>query len=1058
MANNSFYSFLPFVKKGISAAVEMANRPMTTPENTVDGLSLGTVLSNGETIRSKVTIKMKVRGYPKASTSGTELVDSHHVIDLNGPGDVIGLSPDTVIRTTPNKGVNTFEPNYLAAVDFYDEDLPWRYTPLISSKKKLDGSADTERNRKLRPWLMLVVLEKGEFTREQGKVLPSIKLTKNVNEVFPDIRQIWAWGHVQSITQYSTTPTDPSGYAIFGLDGLGMPNAKTNTVTNYITSSILNNPDAAISRLVCPRRLKPNTQYSAFLVPTFELGRLVGLGYEIPSTGVDMQMASWDSTTAPDPVPVANGTFRNNQYPYYFEFDFGTASNDEDFEVLARKLKPKMLDAAEVGSQPIHIKKPGHPDLNPIFGTGEGDDFKLNGILRPFVTGGGTPADLWPVPQPSGKIKQYQDAIRTIIKPSGTLSPGSADVLPIIAPPMYGAWHIAEKEIPSASSTNKDKWFAKVNLDPMYRSLAGLGAEVVKRNQEELMTVAWNQVKNILEVNRDIQQLKLALEVVKKMYKKAGVTSPTLGAVLPSLSTAKYSTVLNSGTSGATSLANATSGSLVSGAFMSGPYRRMARTGGPVINSLNAGSSTNNTSSSSFIGAVNSGTTSPAPTYTAPTGMSSYSSGAISGSTTSSAAPACDFTLVRPGQYYSVNNGCGADNSLASLFRNYVGAYETYLASNVVVEPSKSSLTETAFLNQLTAVFDPDSTLEEYAKELFKIYKADGSVTSIQDLQLIMQAPVIPFPISEALAKISVDYLIPGAAKLEQNGVYLLAVNPKELEAVMLGANHEMNRELLWRNYPTDMRGTSLRHFWSVRGVKPQANHPDVTTDETFMDIKQIHQWHTSGVHKSLGTNSSRPTPPTDMVVLAIRGELLKKYPNAMVYARKAEWETKQIGGVTHPDNSKTRKLNAGAGTTESPNLRTPIFSARVDDMVFVGFSLSAAAAKGTFYDGTNPAPALANPGWYFVIEERAGEPVFGADKFTGVKNRVLNDWDQLEWGDLLTQDEYKFISVAKNISLISGSIDKDYIWNSNSSDLAYALLQRPSRIHLHGYDMLINL
>lgn len=281
-------------------------------------------------------------------------------------------------------------------------------------------------------------------------------------------------------------------------------------------------------------------------------------------------------------------------------------------------------------------------------------------------------------------------------------------------------------------------------------------------------------------------------------------------------------------------------------------------------------------------------------------------------------------------------------------------------------------------------------------------------------------------------------------------------------------ANHEMNRELLWRNYPTDMRGTSLRHFWSVRGVKPQANHPDVTTDETFMDIKQIHQWHTSGVHKSLGTNSSRPTPPTDMVVLAIRGELFKKYPNAMVYAPKAEWETKQIGGVTHPDNSKTRKLNAGAGTTESPNLRTPIFSARVDDMVFVGFNLSADDAKGKVYNGSNHAEAIANPGWYFVIEERAGEPMFGADKFAGVKSTTIpigDSWDELEWGHLLTQDEFKFIDIMKSITVnqqqsTTGPNANDIAasWGANAGDMALALLQRPSRVFLHGYDMLLNL
>jgi hypothetical protein len=119
-------------------------------------------------------------------------------------------------------------------------------------------------------------------------------------------------------------------------------------------------------------------------------------------------------------------------------------------------------------------------------------------------------------------------------------------------------------------------------------------------------------------------------------------------------------------------------------------------------------------------------------------------------------------------------------------------------------------------------------------------------------------------------------------------------------------ANHEMNRELLWRNYPTDMRGTSLRNFWSIRGVKPRINSNgsiiDPATDETFMDIKKIHQWRVGTTHNALEANTARPVPPENMLVLAIRGELLKKYPNAMVYARKAIWQTKVENSVIKPD------------------------------------------------------------------------------------------------------------------------------------------------------------
>ena len=76
-------------------------------------------------------------------------------VNLVGPGDVTGLQSRQVIRTEPRAGVTDFEANYLAAIDFYDEDFPWRYAPLVPD-------AATHR---LPPWIVLVVLEDDEFTR-----------------------------------------------------------------------------------------------------------------------------------------------------------------------------------------------------------------------------------------------------------------------------------------------------------------------------------------------------------------------------------------------------------------------------------------------------------------------------------------------------------------------------------------------------------------------------------------------------------------------------------------------------------------------------------------------------------------------------------------------------------------------------------------------------------------------------------------------------------------------------------------------------------------------------
>ena len=61
----------------------------------------------------------------------------------------------------------------------------------------------------------------------------------------------------------------------------------------------------------------------------------------------------------------------------------------------------------------------------------------------------------------------------------------------------------------------------------------------------------------------------------------------------------------------------------------------------------------------------------------------------------------------------------------------------------------------------------------------------------------------------------------------------------------MAGLNHEMSRELLWNNYPSDQRGSYFRQFWDVRCYVPTPSDPTdpAALHELLKYIPQIHRW-----------------------------------------------------------------------------------------------------------------------------------------------------------------------------------------------------------------------
>ena len=135
-------------------------------------------------------------------------------------------------------------------------------------------------------------------------------------------------------------------------------------------------------------------------------------------------------------------------------------------------------------------------------------------------------------------------------------------------------------------------------------------------------------------------------------------------------------------------------------------------------------------------------------------------------------------------------------------------------------------------------------------KRILKRLTLPDNWNPVDPLEPVMAAPEFPTPMYSLLGEISKDMLLPGLENIPNNTISILRTNPTFIEAYMIGLNHEMSRELLWRGYPTDQRGTYFRQFWDPAGHVPKP----ITAEEheNLKDIKPIHEWDSK---KGLGEN-----------------------------------------------------------------------------------------------------------------------------------------------------------------------------------------------------------
>ncbi|MCA1802081.1 MAG: hypothetical protein LC662_06445, partial [Rhodothermaceae bacterium] len=305
-----------------------------------------------------------------------------------------------------------------------------------------------------------------------------------------------------------------------------------------------------------------------------------------------------------------------------------------------------------------------------------------------------------------------------------------------------------------------------------------------------------------------------------------------------------------------------------------------------------------------------------------------------------------------------------------------------------------------------------------------------------------MAYPDIPEPSYKYLLDIDEEFLLPNLRLIPPNTLSLLRTNQKFIEAYLMGLNHEMGRELLWREFPTDMRGSYFRQFWDVAGfVTPDTTPKDA---ENLKDIEPIHTWPGNS---RLGRHNKRDKEgDSEQLVFVIKGDLLRNFPNTVIYAQKAL-----------KDGSE-RKIRVEMTEAQfKKEVRFPLYQAEIKpEIKLLGFDLTIEEASAEVH-----TPGFTDKqGWFFVIAEVPGEPHFGMDVSYNPNQPATFSWNDLSWQNF--DEHMKFVrsdvipgNATSGAVFIPPNDSKAGIWGKSSADMASILFQRPVMVAIHATEML---
>jgi len=733
----------------------------------------------------------------------------------------------------------------------------------------------------------------------------------------------------------------------------------------------------ALARLVCPRRLEPGRTYLACLVPTFEAGRRAGLGRQpIPDDAPTRTGPAWRT-----------GSGATVELPVYYSWQFTTAPAGAaaDFEELVSRLRPASPEeCTQLRPVPVDVTDslrlvPAPPRPQTLRLTtalrfaGDLDDDRIElGGWDPTVQ------------------RAFRDELRRL------LDVPAAQVEPVVAPPIYGSHHVRVERV------GPPPWIEQLNLDARFRIAAGLGAQYVQEEQERLMQLAWQQLDAIDAQLHLRRMAELALVVGDRQHGRHVTAFPDEQlARFAAPAAARFPVDLRE--VGARTLAGAVQEtSLPAGAFTA-TFAKLARPQATVARRFARGTGGLTVLANGLRNAV------AAPAVEA------------------AVAPTVLFAPTEPPPVQQPP----PPDTLTLAVAESAQSIQELQASAAQLPPPPTDLVPSppppaprlhALAERGEAEVPLAGTLRDGTNPAttvlrrFAARSGDAGQPAAPEPAPVLPGPEFPVPMAGVLASSHPDWLLPGLSSVPEDRVLLLEANRRWVEAFLVGLNHELNRELLWREYRGDLRGSAFRRFWP--------------RDDQAPDIQPIASWTDA---TPLGAHGPAAAVAASQIVLLVRGALLRRFPDLTLYARPAV--VRERGGFRFHDER-----------TDVPPVPHDFALRLGDDTVAFGFPIAEAVALGQDPDGA---------GVVFVFEQPPHQPWFGLDATRTPESAANPFWDNVSWEDVKAPQRPNgavFADARRDLQ------HQPVRWGigADAAGFAYATFQRPVKMVFHAADLIL--
>lgn len=1066
------------------------------------GQSNGTLME-----RAQLNITLNLEQSDAGENPLVSTIPINKTVKVVGPGDVIGISDRAIIRTEPKHGITNFEANSLVYIEFYEEDFLWRYTPASPANEEVAS-------RRLRPWLALIVLKENEYQLTESKnSLPILKLEESMAEgALHNEKNTWAWGHVHM--NHSIGATTPAARTAevsqeltlnpdVGMSRLLCPR-KLLKETRYQAFII---PAFETGRLAglgeetagipaqkpswkkgdlhtgVPRPL----EFPVYYRWSFNTGRFgdfeslvsilkpVIIGSELGKRAMDIQSPGFGlngvakSKTLGMEGALKPPGFVPDSWP---DTPPGDGGDDAQFIEGMREILNLSHDLQDTDTL---------PDTDSLTNPFYNSEIEIDPIVTPPLYGH------WHALVNHLAATDGKKWLRTLnLDPRnrGAAGLGTATIQKNQEKLMHEAWlQIGEineanqkiREAQLVKRVNKNI-YAKhlvqgtddymVNATTAIHRQLSLDGKTVKQNViESRVPLAANSAafQRIIRPGKNVNKkmnlqssINIQSHIVSNFNKENGdelltaakLKKAPLASVNFATATTALSTLITTYAADPTNVAKEVF------------FDILQPNGGDTVPDNVILKNKANTAQFDSMPI-----TAEAKTFVNKLIDAITVRQVVNGNVqvTLEGTVFTEFFDEVPEKYHgnvTIKNGgevkAGAEiaptltlNKLQGLENNFKAFTGLERFTKFKAPELKNTLKPVPQLaNILTQKLNPTLTIQKRALHNIKIWNPQlQQLVGIPFLKPIMAYPKFAKPVFEYLRKISQEYIMPNIDKVEKNSITIVQTNQKFIESYMAGLNHEMSRELLWREYPTDQRGTYFRQFWDVKDNILEKD------PEKKLDIQEMHTWSQDlGMHENRQASEGATGSDDGYLVLLIRGDVFKKYPNTMVYAQKA------IYGSPRATSQRTLPRDL------DKDVQYPVFQAELEpDVYLFGFDLSIEKARGHRGD-EDPAT---NPGYFFVLRERPGQTTFGLDDYADDLGNTdampppgpLQSWNDLSWEHTVSNKndlENYHLDFHKNLTIETPPAGTPHAkWKSNAADLAWILYQNPVIFARHAGEML---